>query len=171
MKWFVAVAALALSTMVAIPGMAQDGNKGGKGQRGQRGGARSEDFRKQLLEKFDKDGDGKLSDEERAEARKEFEKTRGQRGGAEGRRRGPGGPGGGPGGFNREELIKQFDKDGDGKLSEEEQKAARAQLEERRKETLKKFDKDGDGKLNDEERAAMRESLRANRPEGKKKAE
>ena len=45
-----------------------------------------------IIEKFDKDGDGKLSDEERAEIRKE--------------------------------MMAKFDKDGDGKLSPEERKAA-----------------------------------------------
>lgn len=50
------------------------------------------------------------------------------------------------------ELVKQFDKDGDGKLSPEEAKAAR---EARQAEMLKQFDKDGDGQLSEEERAAM----------------
>lgn len=158
MKWFAAALAIAVSALVAMPGLAQEGDKGGKGER--RGGPRSEEFRKRMLERFDKDKDGELSEEERAEARKEFEKMRAERGG-EGRRRGPGGPG-------REEFIKRFDKDGDGKLSEDEQKAARAAMEERRKEMIKKFDKDGDGKLSEEERDALRESFRRNRPEGQK---
>jgi hypothetical protein len=48
------------------------------------------------------------------------------------RRRPPGaagGPGqGGRGGFNREDMLKRFDKDGDGELSEEERNAMRQQL-------------------------------------------
>jgi Ca2+-binding EF-hand superfamily protein len=47
-----------------------------------------------ILEKFDKDGDGKLSDDERAEIRKE--------------------------------MMAKFDMDGDGKLGPEERKAAMA---------------------------------------------
>ena len=52
------------------------------------------------------------------------------------------------------ELMKKFDKDGDGKLSESERAELRKTMEERRKEFLAKFDKDGDGKLNEEERKA-----------------
>jgi Ca2+-binding EF-hand superfamily protein len=57
-----------------------------------------------------------------------------------------------------EELVKEFDKDGDGKLSPDELKAAREELHKR---MLKEFDKDGDGKLSDAERQAMNESMRA----------
>ncbi len=60
------------------------------------------------------------------------------------------------------EIIKKFDKDGDGKLNEAEREAAKAAREEMMKaqkaEMLKKFDKDGDGKLNEEEETAMREA-------------
>lgn len=63
------------------------------------------------------------------------------------------------------EVVKEFDKDGDGKLSDEEAKAAREALqsrrEEARKKMLEKYDKDGDGQLNEEERAKMREDLEA----------
>ncbi len=41
---------------------------------------------------------------------------------------GPRGPGGGGGGFNREEVMKEFDKDGDGELNEEERAAMRARF-------------------------------------------
>lgn len=63
--------------------------------------------------------------------------------------------------------MKKFDKDGDGKLSEEERAEARKSMEDRRKEMIAKFDKDGDGKLNEKER---KEAM-ASRPkpeEGKK---
>ena len=54
------------------------------------------------------------------------------------------------------ELVKKFDKDGDGKLSEDERKAMReamqAKMEERHKEMLEKYDADKDGKLSEEER-------------------
>lgn len=78
---------------------------------------------------------------------------------------------GGPGGFNREEVIKKFDKDGDGKLNEDEQKEARKSMQEefakRREEMTKKFDKDGDGKLNDEEREAARKEFGGRGPGGR----
>jgi hypothetical protein len=73
----------------------------------------------------------------------------------------------------REQLIKKFDTDGDGKLNDEEKAAA---LKERggrpggkgaarrgpdgatMAELIKKYDKDGDGKLSDEEKTAAREA-------------
>lgn len=51
----------------------------------------------EMIKKYDKDGDGKLSEEEMKAARE----------------------------ARQAEMIKRFDKDGDGKLSEEERKAAR----------------------------------------------
>jgi hypothetical protein len=70
-------------------------------------------------------------------------------------RKGP--PGGPPA-----EIIAKFDKDGDGKLSEDERKAM---MEERKKEMIAKFDKDGDGELNEEEKKAAREAM-GGRPGG-----
>jgi len=66
------------------------------------------------------------------------------------------------------QLIEKFDKDGDGKLSAEERKAAG---EARKAEFLKKFDKDGDGKISAEEKKAIAEewrSRRGARPEGRR---
>jgi len=74
-------------------------------------------------------------------------------------------------------LLEKFDKDGDGKLNEEERAAAKAAFQEKHPEAKEKFiahfDKDGDGKLNEEERAAAkaahekREGKRENRKEKK----
>lgn len=76
---------------------------------------------------------------------------------------------GGPGGFNPEAMLKQYDKDGDGELNEEEREAMRTAMQARfgrsggqrpnREEMLKRFDKNGDGELDEEERTAMRESF------------
>ncbi|MCC7377072.1 MAG: HlyD family efflux transporter periplasmic adaptor subunit [Verrucomicrobiales bacterium] len=107
-----------------------------------------------------------------------------------------GAPGGGNrqnrAGFNPQELAKQFDKDGDGQLNEEEREAMRTAMTARagqggqsgpgggrgrmnREEMMKQFDKDGDGQLSEEETAAMRQSFggsrtnrsdRADRPRG-----
>ena len=63
--------------------------------------------REEMVKKFDKDGDGKLSEAERQEARKSM---------------------GGRPGMNREELMKKFDTNGDGKLDETERQAARAAM-------------------------------------------
>lgn len=67
------------------------------------------------------------------------------------------------------QWIEKFDKDGDGKLSTEERKAAG---EARKAKFLKKFDKDGDGKISAEEKKAIAEQWkgrRGPRPEGKKR--
>ena len=58
------------------------------------------------------------------------------------------------------ELLKEFDKDGDGKLNAEEAKAAR---EAAQKKMLEKYDTDKDGKLGDDERKAMRQDIQAKR--------
>lgn len=84
--------------------------------------------REEMMKKFDKDGDGKLSDEEKAEIRK-----------AMANRTPPA------------HILEKFDKDGDGKLSDEEKAGMR-------KEMMAKFDKDGDGKLSPEERKAAMEA-------------
>ena len=88
--------------------------------------------REEMIKKFDTDGDGKLSAEERAEVRKEFMAK----------------------GKLPPFVVKEFDKDGDGKLNVEERSEARAKMADRKKEAIKEFDKDGDGKLNEEERKA-----------------
>lgn len=93
---------------------------------------------KEIVEKFDKNGDGKLNQEERKAA---YE-------------------------ARKAEMLKKYDQDGDGELSEDERKAAAA---DRKAEAMKRFDKDGDGKLSDEEKKAMREEMRKRRggPGGK----
>ncbi len=58
------------------------------------------------------------------------------------------------------DVLKKYDKDGDGKLSPDEVKAMR---DARKAETLKKYDKDGDGKLSDEERQAMKDDIETRR--------
>ena len=81
--------------------------------------------------------------------------------------------GSGEGRPSREEVMKKFDKDGDGKLSEDERAEARKAMEARRAEMIEKFDKDGDGKLNEDERkAAMASRTKPGgegKPEGKGK--
>lgn len=96
---------------------------------------------RERIRPYDKDGDGKLSDEEKAAA-KNYMRERGEQ----------------P--ERRKQMLKRFDKDGDGKLSDAERiemEKAREQFganrEKRQAEILKRFDKDGDGQLNDAERA------------------
>ena len=130
---FALVAAMAVGAQAENAGSGE-GQKPVRGHRGGEVGPMPEmggPDRQEMLKKFDKDGDGKLSPEERQamrEARKaEFE-------------------------ARHAEMLKKFDTDGDGQLSETERQAMR---EARKAEMLKKFDKDGDGKLSDEEKAAM----------------
>jgi hypothetical protein len=100
-----------------------------------------------ILEQFDKDGDGKLSEEERKAAKA----ARGQMEGA-----------------RMKEMLEKFDADKDGTLNEAEKEAMRAEMKKR---MIEKFDKDGDGELNEEERAEMKKAMRERpghkRPHGK----
>lgn len=52
------------------------------------------------------------------------------------------------------EMVKEFDKDGDGKLSDEEKSAMKTAMDAKKKAILEKYDADKDGKLSPEERAA-----------------
>lgn len=82
------------------------------------------------------------------------------------------------GGFDPAEMLRQFDKNGDGELDESERDAMRSAMAARfggpggpggggprlsREEMLKRFDADGDGELNDTERAAMRDAMGGSR--------
>ena len=101
----------------ALPMMAQEADQKDTPETGGR-----EAHRARLIKKFDKDGDGKLNEEEKAEMQKFIEE-----------RRKNGGAHGGRGNGKRKELIDKFDKDGDGKLSEEEKAEMQKFIEERRK--------------------------------------
>ena len=84
-----------------------------------------------ILAEFDKDGDGKLSREERAEMQRVMRERREAR---------------------RQEMLERFDADGDGRLNEEERKTA---FETIRREMLAKYDANGNGELDPDERRAM----------------
>lgn len=101
---------------------------------------------RRLRETADTDGDGDISEAERAAMEKRAKAMRKR---------------------SHKEILKRFDKDGDGKLSDEEKQAARDHAKKRRqqmrKRIVEKFDEDGDGKLSDAElqnaRAAMKKRL------------
>lgn len=103
----------------------------------------------EIIAKFDKDGDGKLNEEEHAAAKAAREEMQAAR---------------------KKEMLEKFDKDGDGKLNEEEKMAAHEGM---KKKMLEKFDKDGDGELSEEERKEMRKAMphRPHGPKGKRKGE
>ncbi|MBR2125357.1 MAG: hypothetical protein IJ943_01315 [Akkermansia sp.] len=99
--------------------------------------AMRENIRRRMLERFDTDKDGQLSDEERAAARAQMGSRRphgerahrpqGPAGNAHpGNRRRPHG--------ERQELIQSFDTDGNGQLSEAEREALRTAIQNRRAE-------------------------------------
>ena len=84
------------------------------------------ELRQWMLEKFDADGDGQLSEAERQAARDQMRDRRTRRGSKQGR---------GANGFQPpkpEELFQQFDKDGDKKLSMEEFRALTQSMQARR---------------------------------------
>ena len=159
-------------------------------------GPNPEQLKKQLLEKFDANGDGNLTGQELLNAREAALK---QFGGA------------GPSGINLEEIKKKFDRDGDGQLNQQEQAAAMAAFQKARaggggpatgvapggiggvpngggfgapaanegdgakprgrEAMIKRFDKNGDGKLSDDEKAEAQKILKGKkgevRPAGK----
>ncbi len=142
---------IALTVLAVLPAFAQQ-ELPGTGERPQP--PSREDFHKKMLEKYDADKDGKLSDEEKAAMKADMEQHRGKRG-----PRGPRGPEGahpGKPGMPRE-FVEQYDADKDGKLNEEERKAAGEAMRAR---MLEKYDADKDGKLSDEEREAARKDRR-----------
>jgi len=103
----------------------------GKGKRdSQKGRA---DFQKKMLEKFDKDGDGKLSADEKETAKAAFEARKGGKPGEKGfGGKAPGGKG--FDGKGREAMMKKFDTNNDGKLDETEKAAAKEAFQKRRDE-------------------------------------
>ena len=168
MKIRTAILSLAVVALACGNAWADDDKKKeGKGKRGE--------MRKKLIEKFDADGDGKLSDDEKAKAREAMKKRRGQgRSGGDKARggRGKGRPGGGASADFRKKMLEKYDADGDGKLNEEERGKARKEMQkhfkERREAMLKKFDKDGDGKLNEDERKALHAEMKKRRGDRKR---
>lgn len=149
MKTRIVPTALVLALAGTLTAAAQDGDRP---QRERRGAP------PEVIEKFDKDGDGQLNEEERKAAMEERRARMEER---------------------RKKMLAEFDKDGDGKLNEEERKAAREAMEAKREELLEKYDADKDGRLSPEERKAaidagediprrpMRPGARGQRGEGR----
>ncbi len=118
--------------------------------------------REELIKRFDKNGDGKLDEEEKAAAHQAMRLQ-----------------GGGPRGLagtNPEriaaEVLKRFDRDGDGKLNEAELGEALKAFAERQKPEapggpggrirellVRRFDKNGDGRLDEAEQAEAEKAL------------
>ena len=119
-------------------------------------------MRIQLMREYDKDGDGRLNEEERAEAVKSI---KGKMADLQQMRL-----------KHAEGVIKKYDKDGDGKLDagelsefleEQRQMFARSRGQRQARQVpadiLAKYDKDGDGKLSRQERQQMHNDMVAKR--------
>lgn len=119
-----------------------------------------------LLKRFDKNGDGKLDDDERADAKELVLKEQVDRQMAQVRAV--------PGGLEafRAQALQMFDRNRDGRLDEDERNAAQAFAARRREAEIegeslnKQFDQDGDGKIDANEAAAMKTYLAALRDLG-----
>ncbi len=114
--------------------------------------AARERMKQELLEKYDADGDGVLSDEERRQAGDAMRRLREVQD-----RRSP------QRDRMRREAMQRFDTDGDGELSEAERANAKAQYEQQKADFISRFDADGNGSLEGAEREAAREQMRTER--------
>jgi Ca2+-binding EF-hand superfamily protein len=65
----------------------------------------------------------------------------------------------------RDLIIKQFDSDGDGKLSMDERSKMRKKMQGKKQEIMQKFDANGDGILNNEERTTIRKAFQKRKSE------
>jgi hypothetical protein len=124
---------ITLGLLAASVSFSSAQEQGQRPQRGERGGA----VTPEILAKYDKDGDGKLSEEERKPLQEERR--------AEAEKR-------------RAENLKKYDKDGDGKLSQEETKAMREEQAAKRKALTEKYDANKNGRLDEDELKAARDA-------------
>ena len=108
-------------------------------------------MREARFQRFDIDGDGVLSDEEKNVYRQN-NRRKGKTKGSFNKNRKHASP------EARQRILERFDTDGDGVLSQDEKSAAREAMGEqhavRREDFLERFDTDGDGQLSDDEKAA-----------------
>ncbi len=131
--------------------------------------------RQAIIKKYDTNGDGQLDDAERRAAREDFQKLSDA---ARETENPPAAPAPQDGRVSREDMMKKYDRNGDGKLDETERNALREEIMKSRAGTpegrgavqtrpganreamIKEFDKDGDGKLSDTERQVAMVELR-----------
>ena len=149
--------------------------------------ARKAEMKAKFMEKFDADKDGQLSDAEKEAVKADFKKNS-----PKFHKRGPKGPRCcGPKAPRRPELseeqkaemkakfMEKFDADKDGKLSDAEKEAVKADMkakfEARRAEMkakfMEKFDADKDGKLSDAEKEAAKAEFKKNAPKFHKRGQ
>jgi len=148
------MAALAMTLVLALPAVAQTDSEPARKGLGNLLGKAADRLKEEAMKRFDKNGDGRLDDEERAEALREMKKK-----------------GGEIQGQLRQFMLRRFDADGNGTLDPAERKTAfdetMKQLEENGpmvKNTVlgfvhKRFDVNGNGTLDKEELAVARDEL------------
>lgn len=116
---------------------------------------RQGEAREEALKRFDANGDGKLDDAERATAREAMQKGQGGKMTDEQRAKAR---------AEFEAYAAKYDADGDGKLSPDERKSAReawaAENPEKAAKMRAAADKDGDGTVSDAERRAAAKEMR-----------
>ncbi len=111
-----------------------------------------EEMKRKMLEKFDADKDGKLSDTEKEAMKAEMKNRHGKRGNhPEGMPKFGNKRGERPQGKMPQQLLEKFDTDKDGQLNDTEKEAMKDSMK-------KRFDTDKVGKLSDEEKKALREA-------------
>jgi Ca2+-binding EF-hand superfamily protein len=139
-------------------------------QNAERSAAAQEFFRR-----LDKNGDGKIDEAERAAARAELAKRTQLTTGSNLTAATAGRPA-----IDQQAVLKEFDKDGDGQLSDSEREAAMQAMRNRlrstdqrtppnasREDVLKRFDTNGDGQIDEAERAAAREAVQRRNANGR----
>ena len=116
-----------------------------------------------LMRKYDKDGDGRLSGEEKAAAKAAYRQEAMKRSAAAkeaGKKKMEE--------YRRRKEVSKFDRNKDGRLDEEESAALnkyRAERKRRKDEYLKKYDTNGDGQVSVEERTRYRQQLEKQKKE------
>lgn len=120
----------------------------------------------EYMKRLDKDGDGALSDEERAAAKELMMKEAPPFPAGRGPGAGPFPGREGPEQFKRR-MLEMFDTNKDGKLDDTERAAAEKFMAERgmgpgnmRQEIIKRFDKNGNGRIDEDERPAVEAFMR-----------
>jgi len=65
----------------------------------------------------------------------------------------------------RDQIVKRFDIDGDGRLSMDERSTMRKKMQGKKEELMQKFDANGDGILDNEERTTIRKAFQKRQSE------
>lgn len=115
-----------------LPGKAAEQRPERPNPKGEKPDQRDRPTKEETLAKFDLDGDGQLSNDEKKAAREARQ---------------------------QEMILRRFDTDKDGVLSAEERAKADAAIAEREAKMLQRYDKDGDGQISEEERKAARHDM------------